>query len=192
MRKRTTPQPSQSLEVPRKKTMWTRGETLAQEEFVFQGIVSSLDFNTVCAAFRKTFEGAGRQRFQMLHERVLTRLKENQREQQKIEQLTAIQRTKHRLARLHTTLDQFDPKKKDNIREMATVDARILANEALLADLTGAREPIKVEVDVRVKESLIAVFVNATPADMNRRLEEQHELRRLARLAEASIDTAAE
>jgi hypothetical protein len=188
MRKRTTsPTPPSA-----KRGVYTRGEVLQQEEFIFNGIISGVSFETIAVAFRQQFPGTGRIRVQTLYERVGGRMREEARERDKNAQLEAVQRSKRRLVRLHMTLDQFDPKDKSHTKEVATIHQRILAEESFLADLTGSREPMKVEVNVQVKETLLAVVMNASPEEMNKRLADMHETRRLARLAQSSIDTAAE
>jgi hypothetical protein len=68
--------------------------------------------------------------------------------------------------------------------------------EALLADLQGTREPVKVDVDVRVSQTTAAVIYNMNAADVAEALARYRENVRLAeeyrRLSDAALPPAAE
>lgn len=182
MRKRDPSKPN-PFEAARKARRYTREETRLQEEFVLNGIISGQMDRLIWRAFRDTFH-TGRGRYNVLHARMLSQLAEDNVEKIKTAKAEAIQRTKRHLADLYTERQNIP---RADTKALATHSAAIVKAEQFLADLTGAREPLKIEVNAVIKDTLQIVIANMTPEQMNQRLQRVREDRRLAEIARARI-----
>jgi len=166
-----------------RKRVYTIAETQEQEAFVFNGIISGQLDRYIFRAFHHKF-GCNRGRYNTLHARMMQVLAEDHTEKLKTAKVEAIQRIKRDLAQLRVERQNMA---QPDTKAIARHSAEILKYEQFLADLTGAREPIKVEMNVQIRESLTAVIANMTPEMMNERLQRVREDRRLAEIARAWV-----
>ena len=158
---------------------YTLSETRDQEDFVLDGIVSGQDRRYIARSFCEKFN-TKLTRYHVIRVRMLAHFKETHNERIKTAKAEAIERQMRHLSDLQLERMRMDP---SDFKARANHSNAIVKVEQLLADLTGAREPLKVEINVQMKESIQQVIVNMSPEQINEHLHRAREDRRLAQLA---------
>jgi hypothetical protein len=168
------------VEFRKQQRIYTLRETSDQEEFLLNGFISGESIHVLRRAFKKQFPDTGTNRFRQLSARVRARMVDEDKDRVATRKVEQINRTMRVITKLRIS---FFATPERAVADLRRLSAAIREQEQLLADLTGTREPLKVEVDMRVKEAVTAVVLNMSPEQMNARLQDFQETMRLAGLA---------
>ena len=160
---------------------YTLDETRKQENFILSGLIAGISTTVIKRQFLKEFPEATRSRWAILLPRVVAELKKEDKDRASLRRSEAIARITDRMNRLDRRAKEAD--NQNDMRLARSLFAEARAQEMLLADFTGARQPIKIEVDTRVRETVTVLMAQMPIEVINANLAQYRENMRLADLA---------
>lgn len=143
-------------------------------------LISGLTPRQMASAWREKFPTLGKQRYTVLHARIHARILAEEKEHAATRRSEQIKRIQSTIAKLRASFKLCPEKNRSELRMLSSA---LKEQESLLADICGTREAVKIDVNVRVKEDVMAVIMNMSPEQMNKRLQQQHEMERALEIA---------
>jgi hypothetical protein len=161
--------------------VYTAAETHDQQQFIEQLYVRGTSLNSMYQLARRE-KAIGANRVDRLLERIRAAWDEEDKANRKASKGAAIRRIQRYIenARGVRTEDGKGWKERPNFSALARF-------EQLLADLQGTREPITIDLNVRVQETVLNVIAGLTPEELAEAVNEYDENMRLATAARSGL-----
>ena len=164
---------------------YSKEETLEQEQFVYSGLVQGVETRSIKRSFGKQFPKTGLSRWSTIYARVAERMAEEDKERWALRKSEAMRRFQSRIQSLDTRAFaalKGDPEKgiEPNPKLARLLFAEVRSQESILADFTGIRAPIKIDLDVKVKETMTVLLAQMSVDMLNENLQQYKENLRLA------------
>src|SRR5271165_2843052 len=128
-------------EAPRRYTIEERRE---QEQFIYNAQVAGVPGHIIKREFRKHFK-TGPRRFDIIRLRVSSLMLDEDKQRASTRRAEAIARISQTLQLLRKRAHEAEAN--GDLKTFRSLSAEARAQESLLADFTGARQPIKIEVE---------------------------------------------
>jgi hypothetical protein len=158
---------------------YTVQEARDQEAFVFNALVAGVASHLIKREFKKQFH-TGLRRFDVIRNRVTSLMLDEDKQRASTRRAEAIARISETLQTLRRRAKEAE--RNNDLKTFRVLSAEARQQESLLADFTGARQPIKIEVETRVKETLTVLMAQMPIDVLNSHLEKYQETQRLAEL----------
>jgi hypothetical protein len=134
-------------------------------------------------ALAKSELGVGPKRVNVILQRIKDAWRTEDDENRKSAKSSTIRRIQRYIQDAQGRRDPADPKKwleKPNFQALARF-------EALLADIQGTREPINIDINVRIQETVLNVIADLSPEELTEIVNEYDDTQRLAEAARKGL-----
>lgn len=158
---------------------YTIPETREHEQFVLNALVQGVPSYIIKREFKKQFS-VGPRRYENIRIRVSSLMLDEDKQRASTRRAEAIARISQTLQKLRRRADEAE--RTNELKTFRALSAEARQQESLLADFTGARQPIKIEVETRVKETLTVLMAQMPIEVLNSHLHKYQETQRLAEI----------
>lgn len=163
---------------------YTQAETIEQEQFIYAGLIQGVESRTIKREFRKQFQ-VGTARWNTLITRVQRRMQDEDKERAGNRKSEALRRFHQRIASLDARAREAMNAKDPQLAARLFGEAR--QQEAMLADITGIRAPLKIEVEAQVHQTVSLLMMQMTPEQLTAQVRRYKETLALAQQAKAML-----
>ncbi len=164
-------------------TRYSPEETREQYAYVSNGLISGLSTADVRRGFLEKFGANRKNRFHTMFVRAMEAFKTEDAARRDNTRSEAVRRITRRIPRLDSQIHA----PATPTRSLTGLVLAVATHEKLLADIQGTRAPIKIDVDVRVSESIAHVIMNLTPEQVTEYQHRNAERKRMAAAYEAQM-----
>jgi hypothetical protein len=175
-RKNSTKVSTEPIREKNSRRVYTFQEAQAQQAFVEMCLMKRLTSRKIQIEMNKQFQSISLGRVTTLITRVRQSWKDQDDEQRPHRKAETSRRIFEHIMKINEELNQPDL----TISERVVLRRTLISFENLFADVEDTRAPMKVEVDVKVRQSLSAVITALPPETMQEYLAEYQENIRLA------------
>lgn len=166
---------------------WTQAQTERQLFIVYSGCIQGATPNGIKRSLQAEFPRVKQHRYDDLKARVQAQLQQEEKEAGVTRRAETIRRIQARIQALDSRAREYerptDPPRKptdEDMRMARMLYAEARQQESLLADITGVKAPIKVEVETKVHETVVTLMATMSPEQITIFMQRYKETERLA------------